>query len=117
MLLLLLALSLKKNEQVISYELFPLQTMKGGDHAASLEPEELKSLISGIRLIEKALGKREKIIRPSEIPCTKKVGGSGGVLSGSGGGPSGSGGVLRGYDVGLSGYGGSLIGGGCCCMN
>ena len=48
--------------------------MKGGDHMASLEPDELKSLISGIRLIEKALGQKQKIIRPSEIPCTKKVG-------------------------------------------
>lgn len=50
------------------------KTMKGGDHMASLEPAELKSLVSGIRLIEKALGKPEKVIRPSEIPCTKKLG-------------------------------------------
>lgn len=50
------------------------KTMKGGDHMASLEPQELKTLISGIRLIEKALGKPEKVIQASEIPCTKKLG-------------------------------------------
>jgi N,N'-diacetyllegionaminate synthase len=39
------------------------RTMKGPDHAASLEQEELKAMISGIRNIEKALG--DGLKRPS----------------------------------------------------
>ena len=42
------------------------KTMKGPDHKASLEPEELKAMVSAIRNIEKALGSNEKILSPSE---------------------------------------------------
>lgn len=41
--------------------------MKGPDHAASLEPRELKAMISSIRNIEKALGSDVKAPAPSEI--------------------------------------------------
>ena len=33
--------------------------MSGPDHNASLEPDELKDMISGIRNIEKALGRSQ----------------------------------------------------------
>jgi N,N'-diacetyllegionaminate synthase len=42
------------------------KTMDGPDHKASLEPEELKAMVSAIRNIEKALGRNEKILSPSE---------------------------------------------------
>ena len=42
------------------------KTMNGPDHKASLEPEELKSMVSAIRNIEKAIGSSEKIPSPSE---------------------------------------------------
>ena len=42
------------------------KTMKGPDHKASLEPEELKAMVRAIRNIEKALGSNEKILSPSE---------------------------------------------------
>lgn len=41
------------------------RSLSGPDHKASLEPHELKSMIDGIRLIERALGSTEK--KPSEI--------------------------------------------------
>jgi N,N'-diacetyllegionaminate synthase len=42
------------------------KTMDGPDHKASLEPEELKAMVSAIRNIEKALGSNEKKPSPSE---------------------------------------------------
>jgi len=42
------------------------KTMDGPDHKASLEPEELKAMVSAIRNIEKALGSYEKKPSPSE---------------------------------------------------
>ena len=42
------------------------RTMEGPDHKASLEPHELKKMISGIRNIEKALGNKEKKVSQSE---------------------------------------------------
>jgi len=42
------------------------KTMDGPDHKASLEPEELKSMVSAIRNIEKAIGSFEKTPSPSE---------------------------------------------------
>lgn len=40
--------------------------MKGPDHQASLEPDELKSLVDGIRAVEQALGSGVKKPAPSE---------------------------------------------------
>tara|TARA_Y100000768_G_C23971995_1_gene681019 strand:+ start:1285 stop:2283 length:999 start_codon:yes stop_codon:yes gene_type:complete len=42
------------------------RTMPGPDHAASLEPEELKAMVSAIRNIEKAMGDGIKIPSQSE---------------------------------------------------
>lgn len=42
------------------------RTMKGPDHKASLEPSELKAMVSAIRNIELALGEPEKIVSDSE---------------------------------------------------
>jgi len=51
------------------------RTMPGPDHAASLEPEELKAMVATIRNIEKALGDGVKKPSPSEtknIPIARK---------------------------------------------
>ena len=42
------------------------RNMEGPDHKASLEPDELKSMIEAIRNIEKALGSSEKYVSVSE---------------------------------------------------
>ena len=42
--------------------------MEGPDHKASLEPHELKAMVSAIRNIEKALGNGEKCASSSETP-------------------------------------------------
>jgi len=42
------------------------KSMKGPDHKASLEPQELKAMVSAIRNIEKALGSSKKKPSPSE---------------------------------------------------
>jgi len=43
------------------------RTLPGPDHKASLEPEELKNMIHGIRNVENALGDGVKRLMPSEI--------------------------------------------------
>jgi len=43
------------------------RTMPGPDHAASLEPDELKAMVTAIRNIEKAMGDRVKKPSPSEM--------------------------------------------------
>jgi N,N'-diacetyllegionaminate synthase len=43
------------------------RTLPGPDHKASLEPEELKYMIAGIRNIEEALGDGLKRLMPSEV--------------------------------------------------
>ncbi len=43
------------------------RTMPGPDHAASLEPEELKAMVEAIRNIEKAMGDGVKNPSPSEL--------------------------------------------------
>ncbi len=42
------------------------RNMEGPDHKASLEPDELKNMVSAIRNIEKALGNGEKTVSASE---------------------------------------------------
>jgi len=49
------------------------RTMKGGDHAASLEPSGLQRLVRDIRVIEDALGGYEKKIQESEKGCIVKL--------------------------------------------
>jgi N,N'-diacetyllegionaminate synthase len=51
------------------------RNMEGPDHSASLEPAELKAMVSAIRNIEKALGSGIKKPSPSELknkPITRK---------------------------------------------
>ncbi|XP_077979656.1 N-acetylneuraminate-9-phosphate synthase-like [Glandiceps talaboti] len=50
------------------------KSWKGSDHKASLEPDELKEVISNIRLVEQALGKREKKLWPCEMGTHNKLG-------------------------------------------
>ena len=42
------------------------KNFEGPDHKASVTPDELKLLCEGIRVVEKSLGKRDKIVTPSE---------------------------------------------------
>ena len=44
------------------------KTMPGPDHKASLEPDELKSMVDAIRNIEQALGNGKKHVTESERP-------------------------------------------------
>ena len=49
------------------------RTMKGGDHAASLEPHGFSKMVRDIRHIEGAMGIREKELQESEKPIFKKL--------------------------------------------
>ncbi|XP_002733992.1 N-acetylneuraminate-9-phosphate synthase-like [Saccoglossus kowalevskii] len=50
------------------------KTWKGSDHSASLEPSELKELISQIRIVERAMGSRVKKMRSCELFTHQKLG-------------------------------------------
>jgi len=43
------------------------RNLPGPDHAASLEPDELKAMICGIRKVEAAMGTPQKRLTPSEV--------------------------------------------------
>ena len=43
------------------------RSLSGPDHKASLEPDELKKMVAGIRQVEAALGTGEKVPTPSEL--------------------------------------------------
>ncbi len=47
------------------------RNLPGPDHKASLEPDELKAMVNGIRKIELALGSREK--KPSEMELKNRL--------------------------------------------
>ena len=49
------------------------RTMYGSDQAASLAPLGLKELVGGLRIIEKALIKKDKIILDIEKDIAKKL--------------------------------------------
>jgi len=49
------------------------RTMKGGDHAASLEPGGFSKLVRDIRHIEAAMGGSTKEVQESEAPIFKKL--------------------------------------------
>lgn len=49
------------------------RTMRGSDHIASLDPEQLDIVVKGIRDLEKALGSNIKRIRDSEKPFMEKL--------------------------------------------
>jgi len=50
------------------------RTMKGGDHAASLEPLGFSKMVRDIRHIEDAMGDFDKKLQDSEKPILKKLG-------------------------------------------
>ncbi len=60
--------------QVVERHVTLDKSWKGSDHAASLNPEELKQLVDGIRQVEAAFGQQIKSIRPSEEACQGKLG-------------------------------------------
>jgi N-acetylneuraminate synthase len=43
------------------------RSMPGPDHVASIEPGDFKAMVSGIRLVERALGDGRKVPMPSEL--------------------------------------------------
>lgn len=45
--------------------------LSGPDHAASLEPAELRAMIAAIREVERALGDGNKVPRPNELPVRR----------------------------------------------
>jgi len=49
------------------------RTMKGSDHAASLEPQGFAKMVRDIRHIELAMGSFEKKVQESEIPVFQKL--------------------------------------------
>jgi len=49
------------------------RTMKGGDHAASLEPDGLRRLIRDSRNIEASMGNGIKEVQPGELPIFRKL--------------------------------------------
>jgi len=50
------------------------KSLKGNDHACSLDPTQFKSLVDGVREIERAMGVDLKALQPSEEPCRQKLG-------------------------------------------
>ena len=54
------------------------KSLKGSDHACSLEPQELREMVEAVRCVEAALGSPLKAFQPSEEPCHAKVRGMGG---------------------------------------
>jgi sialic acid synthase len=52
------------------------RTMKGSDHAASLEPPGLSRLVRDIRAVESALGRAEKRVQECEVPALEKLRGA-----------------------------------------
>ena len=49
------------------------RNMAGPDHRASVEPDELRALVEGVRMVEKAMGSPIKEIRPCEVATAKTV--------------------------------------------
>lgn len=49
------------------------KSMKGGDHAASLNPSEFKELIEGIRRVKTILGDKEKMFYKELVPIREKL--------------------------------------------
>lgn len=50
------------------------KSQKGTDHKCSLNPNELRQLVYGIRTVELAIGNPVKSVLPSEEPCQVKLG-------------------------------------------
>ena len=59
--------------EVIEKHLTLDRTMAGPDHQASIEPDELEEMVTGIRNIEKAMLCHEKVVTPTEMQNRKVV--------------------------------------------
>lgn len=62
-----------RGAQIVERHLTLDKTMKGSDHAASLEPAQLKELVLTIRRIEKIHGEPKRILYPELIPLRDKL--------------------------------------------
>ena len=62
-----------RNAVVVERHLTLDKTMKGSDHAASLEPAQFKELIDFIRRMERIKGKSEKVFYPELQPLREKL--------------------------------------------
>lgn len=62
-----------RGAQIVERHLTLDKKMKGSDHAGSLEPAELKELVSSIRRIERMLGSDQKILYPELQPLRDKL--------------------------------------------
>ena len=60
-----------KGAEIIEKHFTLDKNMEGPDHVASLDPDELKSMVSSIRIVNKCLGNGLKGPRPSEIKNMK----------------------------------------------
>lgn len=49
------------------------RNMYGSDQKVSLEPNELKEMVKNIRIVESALGNRERVISAAELETKKKL--------------------------------------------
>jgi sialic acid synthase len=65
--------AVSKGAHIIERHLTLSKKMKGSDHAASLEPQEFKELITNIRRIETILGKAERVMYPELTPLRDKL--------------------------------------------
>ncbi|MPC08013.1 Sialic acid synthase [Portunus trituberculatus] len=63
-----------RGARVVERHLTLNKTWKGSDHACSLEPHDLRELVTAIRCVEAALGSPLKAFQPSEDPCHSKLG-------------------------------------------
>ncbi|XP_065347612.1 sialic acid synthase isoform X2 [Cloeon dipterum] len=50
------------------------KTLRGSDHACSLEPQGLRDLIQAVRCVEVAMGSPQKSFLQCELPCKQKLG-------------------------------------------
>lgn len=50
------------------------RSLKGTDHACSLEPEELRRLVQDVRAVEEALGRDDKPVPPAVAPVRARLG-------------------------------------------
>lgn len=65
--------AVSRGARIVERHLTLDKTMKGSDHAASLEPQQFKELVQGIRAIEASLGAAEKIMYPELVPLREKL--------------------------------------------
>ncbi len=65
--------AVSRSAQIVERHLTLDKTMKGSDHAASLEPHQFKELVASIRMVEKIKGSGEKIFYSELKPLREKL--------------------------------------------